>query len=79
MALFWQSIAMDFVIGLPRTQVGFWAIWVIVDRLTKSTYFLPIRSTFSLDQLVELYTNEIVRFHGVLVSIVSDQDPKFTF
>ena len=69
---------MDFVVGLPRTRAGFDAIWVIVDRLTKSTHFLPIRNTFSLDRLVELYINEIVRLHGVPVSIVSDQDLRFT-
>ena len=49
-----------------------------MDRLTKSTHFLPIRKKFSLDRLVGLYINEIVRHYGVLVSIVSDQDPRFT-
>ena len=69
---------MDFVVGLPRTQAGFDAIWVIVDRLTKSAHFLPIRNKFSLDRLVELYISEIVRLHGVPVSIISDRDPRFT-
>ena len=68
---------MDFVLGLPRTRVGFDAIWVIVDRLTKSAHFLPIRNNFSLDRLVELYISEIVRLHGVPISIVSDRDPRF--
>ena len=63
---------MDFVVGLPRTRAGFDSIWVIVDRLTKLAHFLPVRTKFSLDRLVELYVNEIVRLHGVLVSIVSD-------
>ena len=69
---------MDFVVGLPRTRAGFDAIWVIVDRLTKSAHFLPICTKFSLDRLAELYVNEIVRLHGVPVSIVSDRDPRFT-
>ena len=69
---------MDFVVGLPRTQAGFDAIWMIVDRLTKSAHFLSIRTKFSLDRLAELYINEIVRLHGVPASIVSDQDPRFT-
>ena len=66
---------MDFVIDLPRTQTDHNAIWVIVDRLTKSTHFLAIRSTFFLKRLAKLYINEIVKLHGVLISIVSNQDP----
>ena len=69
---------MDFVVGLPRTQAGFDAIGVTVDRLTKSAHFLPVRTKFSLDRLAELYINEIVRLHGVPISIVSDRDPRFT-
>ena len=63
---------MDFVIGLPRTQRQHDAIWVIVDRLTKSAYFLPINVEDSLEKLAQLYVDEIVRLHGVPVSIVSD-------
>ena len=74
----WEHITMDFVVGLPRTRAGFDAIWVIVDRLTKSAHFLPVRTEFSLDRLAELYINEIVRLHGVPVTIVSDRDPRFT-
>ena len=69
---------MDFVLDLPRTQTDYDAIWVIVDRLTKLTYFLAIRSTFSLERFFRLYINEIVKLHRVLLSIVSDQDPRFT-
>ena len=74
----WEHITMDFVVGLPRTQAGFDAIWVIMDRITKSAHFLPIRTKFSLDHLAELYVNEIVRLHAVPVTIVSDRDSKFT-
>ena len=69
---------MDFVVGLPRTRAGFNAIWVIVDRLTKLAHFLPVRTKFSLDRLAELYINEIMRLHGVPVTIMSDRDPRFT-
>ena len=69
---------MDFVVGLPQALRGLNAIWVIVDRLTKSAHFLPVKTTYSLDQLAQLYINEIVRLHGVPVSIVSDRDPRFT-
>ena len=69
---------MDFVTGLPRTRMGYDAVWVIVDRLTKSAHFLPIRFSCSLDELARLYIKEIVRLHGVPSTIVSDRDPRFT-
>ncbi|XP_074346826.1 uncharacterized protein LOC141685630 [Apium graveolens] len=73
----WENIAMDFIVGLPRTKSGHDAIWVIIDRLTKSAHFLPINEKSSLDKLVHLYVREIVLRHGVPVSIVSDRDPRF--
>ena len=54
------------------------AIWVIVDRLTKSAHFLVVWITFTLEEFCKLYIREIVQLHGVRVSIVSDRDPKFT-
>ena len=69
---------MDFVTGLPRTQRQHDAIWVIVDRLTKSAHFLPVSNDDPLDKLTQLYVEEIVRLHGVPISIVSDRDPIFT-
>ncbi|WOH04017.1 hypothetical protein DCAR_0623422 [Daucus carota subsp. sativus] len=67
----WEHIAMDFIVGLPRTKANHDAIWVIVDRLTKSAHFLPINERFSLDKLVHMYLKEIVVRHGVPVSILS--------
>ena len=69
---------MDFVTGLPRARNGHDAIWVIVDRLTKSAHFIAIKQTDKLDKLAELYEKEIVRLHGVPISIISDRDPRFT-
>ena len=74
----WEKITMDFVTGLPRTQRQHDAIWVIVERLTKSAHFLPINVEDSLEKLAQLDVDEIVRLHGVPVSIVSDRDPSFT-
>ena len=73
----WEHIAMDFVVGLPKTRANHDAIWVIIDRLTKSAHFLPINERFSMDKLVHLYLKEIVVRHGAPVSIVSDRDPRF--
>jgi len=74
----WERITMDFVTGLPRTQSSHDAVWVIVDRLTKSAHFLPVRMDYSLERLARLYIYEIVKLHGVPVAIVSDRDPRFT-
>ena len=69
---------MDFVSGFPATSSGQDAIWVIVDRLTKTAHFMPIRLAQSVDSLSHIYIREIVRLHGVPSSIVSDRDPHFT-
>ena len=69
---------MDFVSGLPSTRQGYNSIWVIVDRLTKSAHFLPVRVTDSLSTLSQLYIREIVRLHGVPLTIVFDRDSRFT-
>lgn len=74
----WEHIAMDFVIGLPTTTKGHDTIWAVVDRLTKSAHFLPIKLSSTMDKYAELYIQEVVRLHGVPISIVSDRDPKFT-
>ena len=75
----WDKITMDFVIRLPRTRRQHGAIWVIVDRLTKSAHFLLVSNDDPLDKLAQLYVEEIVRLHGVPISVVSDRDPRFTY
>ncbi|GJQ89098.1 putative reverse transcriptase domain-containing protein [Tanacetum coccineum] len=74
----WERITMDFVSGLPRTPSGYDTIWVIVDRLSKSTHFLPMKKMNSIEKLTRLYLKEIVSMHGVLVSIILDRDSHFT-
>ncbi|GKD90075.1 putative reverse transcriptase domain-containing protein, partial [Tanacetum coccineum] len=69
---------MDFVTKLPKTSIGHDTIWVIVDRLTKSSHFIPIRATDSMETLTRLYIKEIVSRHGVPISIISDRDSHFT-
>ena len=69
---------MDFVTHLPRTQRRHDTVWVIVDWLNKSAHFLAVRMTFTLQEFFRLYIREIVRLHGILVSIASDKDLKFT-
>ena len=74
----WDQITMDFVVELLVTGRKHDSIWVRVDRLTKSAYFLPVRTDYSLDKLAKLYIKEIVRLHGIPVSIISNRDPRFT-
>ncbi|KAJ0918494.1 putative nucleotidyltransferase, Ribonuclease H [Helianthus annuus] len=73
----WEQISMDFITKLPKTSKGHDMIWVIVDRLTKSAHFLPIREKDSTEKLAELYVREIVARHGVPISIISDRDGRF--
>jgi hypothetical protein len=74
----WEEISMDFIVGLPRTQDGYDSIWVIVDMLTKVAHFIPMKTTYSRAQLVELYMSRIVFLHGVPKKIVSDRGTHFT-
>ena len=69
---------MDFVTQFPRTPQGHDGVWVIVDRITKSTHFLAMQMTFKFERFYRLYIREIIRLHGVPISIVSDRDPRFT-
>ncbi|GJZ63921.1 putative reverse transcriptase domain-containing protein [Tanacetum coccineum] len=69
---------MDFITKLPKSSSGYDTIWVIVDRLTKSAHFLPIREDYKTEKLAKIYVNEIVARHGVPVSIISDRDGRFT-
>nr|GEU54643.1 hypothetical protein [Tanacetum cinerariifolium] len=72
------SIAMNIVTKLPRTSSGHDTIWVIVDQLTKSAHFLPMRKDYKMNRLARLYLNEIVARHGVPILIISDRDSRFT-
>ena len=69
---------MDFVSGFPLTQNNHDSVWVIIDRHTKFAHFLPVPLDYSMDRLAKLYVNEIVRLHGIPLSIVYDRDPQFT-
>ncbi|GJU59022.1 putative reverse transcriptase domain-containing protein [Tanacetum coccineum] len=74
---YWDNITMDFVMKLPKSSQGYDTIWVIVDRLTKSTIFVPMRETDPLEKLARLYLKEVVTRHGIPVSIICDRDPRF--
>ncbi len=76
-SLKWERITMYFVVGLPRSQAGHDAIMVIVDRLTKIAHLIPIHTTCSREKLAQLYLDEIVRLHGVPISIALYRDPRF--
>ncbi|GJQ95313.1 reverse transcriptase domain-containing protein [Tanacetum coccineum] len=73
----WDKITMDFVTKLPKTSQGYDTIWVIIDRLTKSAIFTPMKETDPLDKLARMYLKEVVTRHGIPVSIICDRDPRF--
>lgn len=73
----WESISMDFIVGLPRTQKGNNMIWVIVDRLTKAAHFIPMKDTWTKKQLAIAYRAHVLKLHGIPKSIVSDRDSRF--
>ncbi|GJZ05210.1 putative reverse transcriptase domain-containing protein, partial [Tanacetum coccineum] len=73
----WENITMDFVTKLPKTAAGQDTMWVIVNCLTKSAHFLPMREDAMLEKLTRQYLKEVVSKHGVTVSIISDRDGKF--
>ena len=73
----WEDISMDFIVGLPPTSKGYDSIWVIVDRLTKSAHFLPVKTRYSSHQYVEIYMARIVSLHGVPKTNISDRGTQF--
>ncbi|GJW57875.1 putative reverse transcriptase domain-containing protein [Tanacetum coccineum] len=66
----WNDITMDFITNLPRSSQGYDTIWVIVNRLTKSTIFVPMRETDPMEKLARMYLKEIFIRHGIPVSII---------
>ena len=72
----WESISMDFIVGLPNTQRGHDAIWVVVDSLTKMAKFIPTKTTVSTPKLARLFVDQLYHLYGLSSSIVSDHDRK---
>ncbi|GKB24335.1 putative reverse transcriptase domain-containing protein [Tanacetum coccineum] len=74
----WDNITMDYITKLPKTSSGYDTIWVIIDRLTKSAHFLPMKETDSIERLTRLYLKEVVTRHRIPVLIICDRDGRFT-
>jgi hypothetical protein len=71
----WEDISMDFIVGLPKTANGFDSIWVIIDRLTKITHFLPVKTSYPVITYPQVYIAHILSLHGIPKTIVSDRGP----
>ena len=73
-----ERITVDCITKLSKTADGLDNNWLIVDRLTKSAHFLPIKETYKMEKLTRTYIKKIVRLHGVPISIISNRDSRFT-
>ena len=74
----WEVISMDFITGLTMTWRQHDSIMVVVDKLTKETHFILVKSTYKTDSITKIFMKEIFKFHGLLKAIVSNRDVKFT-
>jgi hypothetical protein len=68
---------MDFIIRLPTTEKGFDSIWVIIDHLTKSTHFIPVKTNYHPHMYADIYFQQVVHLYNVPKSIVSNRGPQF--
>jgi hypothetical protein len=73
----WDDISMVFIVGLPLIAIKKDSIWVIVDRLTKTTHFIAVHITYSVQQYAEIYMDQIVCLHGILKTIIFDRGTQF--
>ncbi|GKE24524.1 putative reverse transcriptase domain-containing protein [Tanacetum coccineum] len=73
----WDNITMDFITKLPKSSQGYDIIWVIIDRLTKSAIFIPMRETDPMEKLARMYLKKVVTRHEIPVSIIYDRNPRF--
>jgi hypothetical protein len=74
----WESVSLDLITDLPRTDRGHDAIIVFVDRLSKMTHFAPCTKTISAAELAMIFGRDVVRLHGFQKNLVLDRDPRFT-
>ncbi|WMV45900.1 hypothetical protein MTR67_039285 [Solanum verrucosum] len=74
----WEDVNIKFIVGLPQTRRQYDSIWVIVDRMTKSAHFIPVKISYVAEDYAKLYLRALVRLHGVLLSILSDRGTQFT-
>jgi hypothetical protein len=74
----WEIISLDFITGLPKTQKQNDSIMVVIDKLSKSAHFIPVKSTYKAINIAEIFMKEIFRLHGIPKMVISDRDVKFT-
>ena len=69
---------MDFITGLPMTMRQHDSIMVVVDKLTKASHFISVKSTYKTDSIAKIFMKDIFRLHGLPMAIISDRDTNFT-
>ena len=73
----WECISMDFIVGLHRKKIGLDSVFMVVDRFSKMSHFLPYKTTHYASHIANLFFKEVVRIHWLLMSIVANKDFKF--
>ena len=73
----WEVISLDFITGFPRNQNQNDSIMVVVDKLSKETHFIPVKTSYKAANIADIFLKQIFRLHGVPKVIISDRDPKF--
>ena len=73
----WESISMDFIMGLPKTKQGFDNVFIFVDMFNKTAHFVPCKSSYDASHIAHLFFKEVVRIHGLPQTIVSNRNVKF--
>jgi hypothetical protein len=74
----WEVVTMDFMMGFPRKGKLHYSIMVVVDKLTKDTHFIPLKTTHKAANVADIFMKEVARFHGIPKKLMSNRDPKFT-
>ena len=73
----WEVILLDFITGLPKNKKQNDSIMVVVDKLSKETHFICVKTTHKAANIADIFMKEIFRLHGILKVTIFDRDPKF--
>ena len=68
---------MDFITGIPKSKKQNDSIFVVIDKLSKEAHFIPVKSTYKVVHIADIFLKEIFRLHMIPKAIISDRDTMF--